>query len=53
MISLDNTYNEEDLIDFNERVVKNIGVNTPAFGHPLDNGGLIGDIEYILEFKFD
>lgn len=41
MISLDNTYNEEDLTDFNERVLKNIGDNT------------ISKIEYTIEFKFD
>lgn len=53
MISLDNTYNEEDLKDFDERVVKNIAANPSAFSHPLDKGDLVGGIEYILEFKFD
>ncbi len=41
MISLDNTYNEKDLNDFNERVIKNIDDNN------------ILNIEYCLEFKFD
>ncbi len=41
MISLDNTYNEEDLRDFDERVLKN-----------LDNDE-IKKIEYCLEYKFD
>jgi NAD-dependent DNA ligase len=36
MISLDNTYNEEDLKDFDERVRKNI--NTPP-NLPLVRGG--------------
>ncbi|MBW7955047.1 NAD-dependent DNA ligase LigA [Candidatus Gracilibacteria bacterium] len=40
MISLDNTYNEEDLLDFNQRVLKNLGSN-------------ILEIPYNLEFKFD
>lgn len=39
MISLDNTYNEDDLIDFDERVKK------------LSNKK--NEIEYTLEFKFD
>ncbi len=41
MISLDNTYNEEDLWDFDERVFKNIDDEN------------IKKIEYTLEFKFD
>jgi len=40
MISLDNTYNETDLRDFDERVKKNI-----------DNTFDI--LKYCLEFKFD
>ncbi len=40
MTSLWNTYNEEDLQDFNERVIKNIW-------------GENADVNYILEFKFD
>ncbi len=43
MISLDNTYNEEDLKDFNERVIKNLNLS-------LDNKN---NIKYTLEFKFD
>ncbi len=39
MISLGNTYNEEDLNDFNDRIIK------------LSNSKWL--IEYILEFKFD
>jgi DNA ligase (NAD+) len=42
MISLDNTYNEKDLKDFDDRVKKNIGNN-------IDNK----NIKYVLEFKFD
>ena len=41
MISLDNTYDEEDLRDFDDRVIKNIWDTE------------VKDIEYILEFKFD
>ncbi len=41
MISLDNTYDETDLRDFDERVIKNIDDNS------------ILDIQYCLEFKFD
>lgn len=43
MISLDNTYNEEDLNDFNERVRKNSKLS-------LEDKA---NIEYALEFKFD
>lgn len=50
MISLGNTYNEEDLRDFDERVYKNISEgNDEAIG-----GFLSPDrINYVLEFKFD
>lgn len=41
MISLDNTYNELDLRDFNDRVIKNI-----------DNEK-INNVSYTLEYKFD
>jgi DNA ligase (NAD+) len=41
MISLDNTYNEEDLRDFDERVKKNIQKD------------FFQEISYIAEFKFD
>jgi len=41
MISLDNTYNEEDLRDFGDRVIKNIDDNSTE------------NIQYCLEFKFD
>jgi len=41
MISLDNTYNETDLRDFDERVKKN-----------LDDNSIL-EINYCLEFKFD
>jgi DNA ligase (NAD+) len=44
MISLGNTYNEEDLNDFDERVQKNI---------VSANKSLADTIEYVLEFKFD
>ena len=43
MISLDNTYNEEDLNDFNERVIKNLNLWL----------GNQENIKYTLEFKFD
>ena len=42
MISLDNTYNEEDLLDFDERVKKNLWLKDDNI-----------DIEYSLELKFD
>ena len=41
MISLDNTYNEEDLKDFDERVKKNLWTSKDE------------NIEYSIEFKFD
>ena len=44
MISLWNTYNEEDLNDFDERVKKNI---------IAANKNLPTKIQYVLEFKFD
>jgi hypothetical protein len=43
MISLDNTYNEADLMDFDERVRKNL----------LSKNILKEKIVYNLEFKFD
>ena len=43
MISLDNTYNEQDLIDFDERVKKNL----------LKENIFEREIAYTLEFKFD
>ena len=43
MISLDNTYNEQDLIDFDERVKKNL----------LKENIFEEEIAYTLEFKFD
>jgi len=42
MISLWNTYNEEDLKDFNDRVIKNIW-----------DDEYLWNIDYTLEFKFD
>ncbi len=50
MISLDNTYNEEDLKDFDERVKKNITSSQPS---PLEENEQGHNIEYTLEFKFD
>jgi NAD-dependent DNA ligase len=41
MISLDNTYNEEDLMDFDERVKKNIFTKSNE------------KVCYVAEFKFD
>ncbi|MDQ7009555.1 MAG: NAD-dependent DNA ligase LigA [Candidatus Gracilibacteria bacterium] len=49
MISLGNTYNEEDLNDFDERVYKNITSPQPS---PLEERELL-KINYTLEFKFD
>jgi NAD-dependent DNA ligase len=43
MISLDNTYNEEDLTNFEERVFKNIDIDNDTSYK----------VEYTLEFKFD
>jgi len=40
MISLDNTYNEEELKDFDERVKKNLDFKFEI-------------LDYALEFKFD
>ncbi len=42
MISLDNTYNEEDLRDFDERVRKGLWESTT-----------LNQIEYTVEYKFD
>jgi DNA ligase (NAD+) len=51
MISLDNTYNEEDLKDFDERVKKNIDLSVVDVGlYPLLQEN---NIEYTLELKFD
>jgi len=43
MISLDNTYDENDLNSFNSRVFKNIAIENSEKK----------EIEYVLEFKFD
>ncbi|MDD3144576.1 MAG: NAD-dependent DNA ligase LigA [Candidatus Gracilibacteria bacterium] len=63
MISLDNTYNEEDLRDFDERVIKNIPHSISPKGREVatysfsigekDIGNTDRKIEYCLEFKFD
>ena len=51
MISLDNTYNAQDLRDFDERVKKNLQL-TP--NPSLDKRGEQDiDLEYMIEFKFD
>jgi len=51
MISLDNTYNEEDLCDFDERVKKIITSSQPS---PLEEKEQDQNIiQYTLEFKFD
>jgi DNA ligase (NAD+) len=50
MISLGNTYNEEDLVDFDERVKRNIK-NTILSPDSMESGLKV--MEYILEFKFD
>jgi len=53
MISLDNTYNEEDLCDFDERVIKNIGTHSVSpKGREVATSNF-WTIQYILEFKFD
>jgi DNA ligase (NAD+) len=41
MISLDNTYNDEELVDFDERVKKSLGVSPER------------KLEYTIEYKFD
>ncbi len=43
MISLDNTYNEQDLVDFDERVKKNL----------MRENIFVKEVIYNLEFKFD
>ena len=53
MISLWNTYNEEDLRDFDERVKKNITNNNPSQPSFNTKGRSNNEIEYTLEFKFD
>lgn len=50
MISLDNTYNEEDLNDFDERVFKNLNFKIDDEEFKLRP---IVNVEYVLEFKFD
>ncbi len=45
MISLDNTYNEEDLNDFNDRVIKNIILSNIWEEEK--------SVKYTIEFKFD
>jgi NAD-dependent DNA ligase len=49
MISLDNTYNEDDLNDFDKRVKKNIN----SIKNNLINQEENINIVYTLEFKFD
>jgi len=53
MISLDNTYNEEDLKDFDERIKRVLGMNTPPASLPPQLRGIMGEIPYTIEFKFD
>lgn len=49
MISLDNTYNEWDLRDFDQRVKKNCELKTERWELRIENWKL----EYALQFKFD
>lgn len=49
MISLDNTYNEEELKDFDERVKKNINIYSNYNKKKIETK----NIKYTLEFKFD
>lgn len=51
MISLDNTYNEEDLKEFDERVKRVLGITSPLT--PLLAGEGKYEIPYTIEFKFD
>lgn len=63
MISLDNTYNEEDLRDFDERVKKNLywfyddKINLSKKNDKslknIDDNQYKNFVEYTLEFKFD
>lgn len=57
MISLDNTYNNEDLDDFDERVKKNLDLTSnPSNKNLTPNPSPRGEgsiIDYMLEFKFD
>ncbi len=57
MISLDNTYNEDDLNDFNDRINKLSKKSIPSPLHsevlPLQKEENKGKINYTLEFKFD
>jgi len=46
MLSLSNSYNQEDLLDFDRRVREGLGIN--ASGGLFDEG-----IEYVCELKFD
>jgi NAD-dependent DNA ligase len=50
MISLDNTYNNEDLKDFDMRVIKNLD-NTSLDSN--NNSKEQRSLEYMIEFKFD
>jgi len=51
MISLDNTYNEEDLKDFDERIKRVLWIHSPLTPLPKGEGNI--NISYIIEFKFD
>ncbi len=62
MISLDNTYNEEDLRDFDERIKRVLGMNTfigqtQGIAPTKNNVGVdlvfAQEIPYTIEFKFD
>src|SRR5215212_2943870 len=54
MMSIDNTYSEEEVRAFDERVRKGLGLEK----RPADSGGLFGDgaggeIAYVIEPKID
>lgn len=53
MISLDNTYNEEDLGDFDDRIKKIISSQSSLLEEKEQEQNLNFNIEYTLEFKFD
>lgn len=52
MISLDNTYNEDDLKDFDTRIQK-LTTPTPLLAREGKSLKEMGEIEYTIEFKFD
>lgn len=53
MISLDNTYNDDELRDFDTRIKKILWALTPKASPSRERGAPEKNIPYTIEFKFD